>query len=107
MPDLDKQMNDISSLRVKVTRDLEKLSAMCLQVSTQLNQKFRNSFVVRKGSVDGMEDLYILNNIMKKNSMSARSALAVLKRMRSTGGYDVPTEEDLESKAELEELFKE
>lgn len=107
MPDLNRQLNDISSLRKKVMRDLEKMSAMCARTSAQLNQQFRSTFTRRKGAVDGMEDLYLLNTIMKKNSMSARNALAVIKRMRNTDGYDLPTEDEIEMNAELEDLFEE
>lgn len=103
MPDLNQQLEGISSLQKRVVRDMEKLSGMCTQVSDQLNDLFRRSFVERKGSVAGMENLYITNNIMKKNAMSARSALGLLKRMRSTTGYDVSEEGLVEQ--ELENIF--
>lgn len=103
MPNLNERKNEINELRKKILRDLQELASMSGKLSDDFDARFREEYR-EVGGLEGLEDFYMLNQVLKKNAQSANNAHAVLKRMRDMTNYDI-NEEDVEE-AQLEEIFK-
>ena len=104
MSDINKTIGDIASLKIKILGDLQILSSMLSKTSSDMDSRFREEFIRQNGKVDGLEDLYTLNRILKKNSMFAKNAHTMLVKMSNTNGYEVS--EDYSSDKEIQEIFE-
>jgi hypothetical protein len=104
MADLNHITRDATVLRGKILKDLDTLIKMYGEFEGSVTDRFRNEYERNAGSTNGLEDFYMLNNIVKKNHIAVKNAHALLKRMRDVEGFEI-TEEELVDK-ELEELLK-
>ena len=55
--------------------------------------------------MNGLEDFYLLNQILKKNTISTKNSLTLLSKMRDISNFNVIEEEI--NDAALEEIFEE
>ena len=101
---LNQITRDATVLRGKVLKDLETLTKMYGELEGSVADKFRDEYSKNAGSLNGLEDFYMFNSIVKKNRIAVKNAYALLKRMRGVDGYEVDEEEILDK--ELEELLK-
>jgi len=106
MPDINKSIKDISSLKKKVMGDLLTLCSMLSKTSSEVDARFRGEFQRQEGKLAGLEDFNVLNRILKKNAMLAKNAQMLLQKMRSTTGYDV-SEDEAPVDKEIQEIFEE
>lgn len=102
--ELNNITKDATALRGKVLKDLETLIKMYGDLEGSVNDRFREEFQKNAGSLNGLEDFYMLNSNVKKNHIAVKNAHALLKRMRDVGGFDI-VEEEIADK-ELEALLK-
>lgn len=103
MPDLNKTLKTASSLQKKLLEDLVTLNKMYDDAASEINGRFRDEYQRNSGNMNGLEDFFMLNTIVKKNGMSIRNALNLVKRMKNVEGFEI-SEENLED-AELEEIL--
>ncbi|MBD3261444.1 MAG: hypothetical protein GF334_07150 [Candidatus Altiarchaeales archaeon] len=101
MPNLNERKNEINERRRKILKDLQDLSSMSGKLSDDFDARFREEYR-ETGGLEGLEDFYTLNQVLKKNAQSAKSAYAILKRMRDMTNYDINEEEDVD----LKEIFE-
>lgn len=104
MADINKTMKSISTIRGKIVKDLIKMVGMYEEVSSDVQKRFNDEFKTT-GSMNGLEDFYMLNQILKKNAISTKNSLTLLNKMRDISGFNV-TEEEVDEEA-LEEIFEE
>jgi len=64
-------------------------------VTDEVQDRFRSEYLNNKG-LNGIEEFLVLNNIVKKNMMCLKNVYGLLKRMRSTAGFDVEDNIDRE-----------
>ncbi len=101
MPNLNEKLKSAENIKKKLIADFEAMLDIYGGMSDEVNEKFRNEYQSNKG-LNGIEDFLVLNNIVKKNMMSLKNAYGLLKKMRSTSGFDV---EELIDK-ELSDILK-
>lgn len=101
MPNLNSQLKQVDDLKKRVLTDLEVLLGIYGKMAEEVNDKFRSEYQNNNG-LSGIEEFLVLNNIVKKNMMTLKNVYALLKRMRSTAGFDV---EELIDK-ELADILK-
>lgn len=97
MADLNNTLNNIRDLRKKVLGDLASLLEMHAKAADDVQERYRMEYQQNGGSVEGLEDFYALNNIMRKNNFNIRNAHALVNRMMNTEGFDI-SEEVIETK---------
>lgn len=103
MSDLGKSLKDIESMKGKVLRELASLVELQTKTAADVQERYRDEYQ-QNGGLEGLEDFYALNNIMKKNSFNVRNAHALVKRMMGTEGFDI-SEESMEEK-KLDKILK-
>jgi hypothetical protein len=104
MSELNKITSDVTALRNKIMSDLNGLIKLYSELESSVTGRFREEYQKNAGSMNGLEDFYILNSHVKKNTLSAKQAHNILKRMRDVAGYDISEEEV--SEKEIAELLK-
>ena len=103
MPDINKILKTAFVLQKKVQADLENLYGMFESATKDVNGRFRDEYQRNNGNMIGLEDFFMLNTLLKKNSISVRNALNLIRKMRAMDGYNI-SEEQIEDK-ELEEIL--
>jgi len=104
MADLNKITKDATALRGKILKDLDTLIKVYGEFEGSVTDRFRDEYSKNAGSLNGLEDFYMLNSVVRKNHIAVKNAYALLKRMRDIDGYEISEEEVLDK--ELEELLK-
>lgn len=102
MPNINDKVVKVKNLKKKILKDSENLLQVYGDLSKEINSRFREEFR-EKGSMSGLEDFYMLNNIMKKNLNSVKNICALMKRMQNIGDYEIS---EIEEKIE-ENMVKE
>jgi hypothetical protein len=104
MKDLNQITKEATVLRGKILKDLNTLIGLYGELEGSIKDRFRNEFHKNAGSINGLEDFYMLTNIASKNNIAVKNAYAGLNRMRDVGGFEIIEEEVLDK--ELENLLK-
>ena len=104
MVNVNKTMKGISAVKGKIMKDLKIMIGMYEEVSSDVQKRFNNEFKA-SGSMNGLEDFYLLNQILKKNTISTKNSLTLLSKMRDISNFNVIEEEI--NDAALEEIFEE
>ena len=106
MPNLNKDLQEIGTLKHKIMRDLEALSGICSRSAKEINSRLHDELLRKNGSTNGLEDFTMLNMIVKKNAIAVKNAHTLLNRVQTTEGYSVSEENVPDENKELEELFE-
>ena len=103
MQDLSSKIKQITESRKAVLAQLEKFVTLQSEVSEEVADKFKEEYQQNKGEMAGLEDFYMLNNILKRNTSSVKNACELIRRMKSISGFDVS--EEAITNAEIDALM--
>jgi hypothetical protein len=104
MPNLNKIASDTASLRTKLLGDIDALVRMYGALESEVGQRFKEEYSKNSGKIQGLEDFYALNQMVRKNMISVKQAHSIISRMKDISGFDIS--EELEEDKEIEELLK-
>ena len=102
MAELNGMLKRADEARNKALEAIDALFLYSSKVSSEVASRFRDEYR-EAGSTTGLEDFYALNNVLRKNLINAKQARELLRRMKSTEGYDISEEEIVEQ--QLEKIF--
>lgn len=103
MKDLNKLSSESESLRKRTLKDIDGLLSIYSDYNSSIESSFREEMIRNKGSMNGMEDFYMLRNAVRKNFMAVKGAHSMLHRMSAVSGYDV--KEDSQIDEELKDIL--
>ena len=89
MPNLDKIKKDASVLSEKVKEAIKVLLTTYSQFQTSLEEKFREEVREQGGKMDGLEDFYRLNMVVKRNSQIISTTLGMFNKIKDVSGFDI------------------
>ena len=103
MADLNKIASDITGARQRILKEMNDLLRMYREFEGTVSSRFSSEYRSNDGSIAGLEDFYILKNIVRKNNVAVKNAHSILSRMQDVSGFDI-SEETLVDK-ELEKIL--
>jgi hypothetical protein len=83
---------------------MHKILEIYAELESDVNNRFREEYSKNDGKIDGLEDFYMLRNVIRKNNIGLKNAFTILSRMQNLKGFDI-SEEQIEDKM-LAELLK-
>jgi hypothetical protein len=103
MADLNRIASDITNARQRILKEMGDLLSMYRELDSSITSRFNTEYRANDGSLTGLEDFYILKNIVRKNNVAVKNAHAILSRMQDVAGFDI-SEEAIVDK-ELEKIL--
>jgi hypothetical protein len=76
-------------------------------LESEVGLRFREEHSKNAGRMEGLEDFYMLNQIVKKNLISVKQAYSIVHRMKDISGYDITEEIEEVKEAREEKEIKE
>jgi hypothetical protein len=104
MSNLDKIKKDASSLSEKVKESIKVLLTTYSQFQISLEEKFREEVREQGGKMEGLEDFYRLNMLVKRNSQIISNALGMINKVKDVSGFDIEEITDTVENNKIKEL---
>jgi hypothetical protein len=98
MADLNNIKKQITDLTNKAQSDLSNLLDAYGSMQEDVETRFRTEQREQGGRMDGLEDFYSLNLLVKRNLQTVSNTVGMLKRLRDISGFDISEITDLEYK---------
>jgi len=104
MADLNRMSSEATDILSDVKGKMHKILEIYAELESDVNNRFREEYSKNDGKIDGLEDFYMLRNVIRKNNIGLKNAFTILSRMQNLKGFDI-SEEQIEDKM-LAELLK-
>jgi len=104
MADLNRMSSEATDILSDVKGKMHKILEIYAELESDVNNRFRDEYTKNDGKIDGLEDFYMLRNVIRKNNIGLKNAFTILSRMQNLKGFDI-SEEQIEDKM-LAELLK-
>jgi Skp family chaperone for outer membrane proteins len=105
MPNLENMRDEVSNLTKKVQREVRDLLGLYKSFQEEIEARFREELREQDGKMEGLEDFYGLNLLLKRNFQNVGNATTLLSRLKDFSGFDISEEEleRIEKKMEIEQ----
>jgi hypothetical protein len=104
MRDLNNIKNEVSISTKKVLEDLKELSKRYSEFQREVDSRFRDELRDQNGKIDGLEDFYGLNLLVKRNCQNISNAYSIISRLKDVSEFNIS--EISEEKKQIAEIFK-
>jgi hypothetical protein len=106
MPDnINRSKKEVTDLTVKTQKDLAILMNAYDRFQSDIEERFREEMREQDGKIDGLEDFYSLNMIVKRNAQMISNSLGMLKRLKDISEFNIEEMTDTEYK-KIKELIE-
>lgn len=102
MPNPNRLRNEISNLTKKVSKDILLLAKHYKNLNKDIESRFRDEVREQNGKIDGLEDFYQLNMLIKRNAQIVSRTHSMLMKLHNIENFQIDIEKD-----EIEDLVKE
>lgn len=96
MADINNMLADLAARGEKIRKDLEEVSRAYGRLESEMRHRYRDELSYNRGSSEGLEDFFMLNATIRRNSMAVRNAAVLMKKVKDLSGYDISEEEILD-----------
>ena len=100
---LDKIKKDASTVS-KVQESIKVLLTTYSQFQTSLEEKFREEVREQSGKMDGLEDFYRLNMVVKRNSQIISNTLGMINKVKDISDFNIEEISDEIDNKKIKEL---
>lgn len=105
MADLNNIKNEVTAATKKVLEDLKALTWKYAEFQKEIESKFRDELRSQNGKIDGLDDFYSLNLIVKRNSQNVNNAFSIVSKLKDVSSFNIDEISEADNK-KLEEIFK-
>jgi hypothetical protein len=97
MAELSQMFKDAAAMRKRTEKDLAAMLALYTEFSGEVDKRFREEYSDNGGRMEGLEDFFALNNLLKRNLASLKNAFGSLKMVKPLDAFEV-SEKEIEDK---------
>jgi hypothetical protein len=106
MPDLDYMGKNVIGLTKKIQKDLKELLGLYKKFQGEIETRFREELQEQNGKMDGLEDFYGLNLLLKRNFQNVGNSNTLMSRLKDFSGFDISETDESPKKKEEKEVEK-
>lgn len=104
MSDLNNIKDEVTVATKKVLEDLKVLSRKYLEFQKEIESKFRDELRGQNGKIDGLDDFYSLNLIVKRNSQNISNAFSIVSKLKDVSSFNIDEISETDNKVLAEIL---
>lgn len=104
MSDLNNIKDEVSVATKKVLEGLKVLSRKYVEFQKEIESKFRDELRGQNGKIDGLDDFYSLNLIVKRNSQNISNAFSIISKLRDVSSFNIDEISETDNKVLAEIL---